>query len=127
VLSVAVLQMEAGTEAAAARHESTYAITSWDGQAPQVVKADKIAICVPTKACIQFWFTMCAVAAGAILGAAMMIIVGPDDKLFPMWEALALFCFGILVPSPNYGSLKIPGAKTGTTPPPSPEARGLSA
>lgn len=87
--------------------ESTYAIPGFNGGPAEIVKADKIAICVPTKECIQFWFTMLTVAAGVITGTVMMILTPPQSSLFNMWEALALFCFGVLVPSPKYGALKV--------------------
>lgn len=125
MLPSAILRMETTAEtrkSSPSRTESTYAIPGFNGEEAQIVKADKIAICVPTKECIQFWFTMLTLAGGLITGTVMMILTDPQSTLFNMWEALALFCFGVLVPSPKYGALKVPAPNN-----PLPAAEGLSA
>jgi hypothetical protein len=118
--------METRPQAPPARTESTYAIPGFDGEATQIVKADKIAVCVPTANCVKFWAMLVACFIGLGVGILFVALFPVGSVVFEFGLGLATLAFGILVPSPPYNKLKVPGLPR-PTPPPTPEARGLPA
>ena len=80
------------------------AVQNFEG-GTDIVEADEVKCCIAEKSCIQFWAQIIACAFVMIATLILMVIQGADSKLFYLWEGLFATSFGVLVPSPDYGSL----------------------
>jgi hypothetical protein len=78
--------------------EHSIAIHGFDGEATQVIDADEIRFCVPTKTCIQFWATIIACFVAVAIGVVFMLIPDTTGKLFPIGNSLLCLGCGVLIP-----------------------------
>lgn len=85
------------------------AILDFDGKI-QYVKTDKLRFCLPTMKCVQFWATIvtCFICIG--LGVFFMLFDPGDAETkrtyFNVGEAMVALGIGVLIPGPNFGSMK---------------------
>lgn len=63
------------------------AIEGFDGQT-EIVQADELRVCVPTKACIQFWATIVACFVCIGLGVFFMIYQGTTSAYYSVGLAM---------------------------------------
>lgn len=89
----------------------TIALRGMDGVV-ELVQADEIRVCVPTKDCVQFWVTVgtCIVCIG--IGVFFMAWQGYGSPYFVIGQALLTLALGVLIPGPNYQKIlpkKVPG------------------
>lgn len=80
------------------RRENTIAIAGFDGEATQIIEADEIRFCAPTKKCIQFWAAIVTAFVAIGVGIALMLIDGTDSKYFATGSTLLGFGIGFLIP-----------------------------
>jgi len=80
------------------------AIRDFSGQI-EVVEADEIHFCVPTKECAQFWITIVACFVSIGIGIWFMVWQGTTSTYFFIGEALLSTALGILIPGPNWETL----------------------
>jgi hypothetical protein len=80
------------------------AIQRFDGSV-EIIQANELRICVPTKKCIQFWLTCVGCLLAVIIGVFFMIYEGSESNYFPIGAALLGTGIGGLVPSPNYAEI----------------------
>jgi len=81
--------------------ERRIAIHRFNGEI-EIVHADELRICVPTKECVQFWLTCLGSIICIAMGIFFMIFEGSDSTYFPIGSALLGTGVGGLIPSPNY-------------------------
>lgn len=74
------------------------AIHGFDGQATQIIEADELRVCVPTKQCIAFWATIIACFLAMALGVFFMIYQGTTSPYYSFGMALLGLGVGVLIP-----------------------------
>lgn len=80
------------------------AVRNFDGTI-DVVEADEIRVCAPTKKCVKFWAQIIACFLSMGLGVFFMVFRGPEGVYFAIGEALLALSVGVLIPSPDYESM----------------------
>jgi len=86
----------------------TIAIQTFEGET-QIIEADELRVCLPNKACIQFWVMIITCFAMVVIGIVFMTAWDPLSPYFFIGEAMMTTALGILIPSPDYK--KVFGAK----------------
>lgn len=71
-----------------------------------VVEADEVRLCVPTRECIQFWVTVAACVLALALGVFFMVFDGTQSAYFFIGEGLLGLSVGVLIPGPDYRSMR---------------------
>lgn len=77
------------------------AIHGFDGEEAQIITADEIRFCVPTKKCVQFWATIIACFIAIAIGVVFMLISNDTQQLFAIGQALLCLGCGVLIPGNN--------------------------
>jgi hypothetical protein len=85
--------------------EHRIAIQNFDGTS-QIVEADELRICVPTKECIKFWALTIACFVSMGIGMFFMIWGGTSSAYFFIGESLLVMGIGVLIPGPDIASMK---------------------
>lgn len=80
-----------------ARKSHSIAIEGFDGKT-EIVEADELRVCVPTKECIQFWATIVACFVVIGLGVFFMIFQGPTSAYYSVGLAMIGLGSGVLIP-----------------------------
>jgi hypothetical protein len=91
--------------------EHRIAIHNFDGT-NQVVEADELRVCVPTKECLKFWATLVACFIAMAIGIFFMLYDGTESDYFPIGEALLVLGAGVLIPGPDFASMRHTPAAT---------------
>jgi len=73
-----------------------------------VVEADEIHLCIPTRECVQFWVTVAACLIALALGVFFMVWQGSQSAYFFIGEGLLGLSIGVLIPGPDYRSMRQP-------------------
>lgn len=79
------------------RKTHNIAIEGFDGKT-EIVEADELRVCVPTKECIQFWATIVACFVVIGLGVFFMIFQGPTSVYYSVGLAMIGLGSGVLIP-----------------------------
>lgn len=77
--------------------EHSIAIGGFDGKM-EIVDADEIRVCVPTRACIQFWATIIACFVVVALGVFFMIYQGQGSAYYSVGLTMIGLGSGVLIP-----------------------------
>ena len=89
------------------------AVENFDTGSVEIVEADEIRLCLPSKHVLQFWVTVGACLIGIGLGTFFMIWAQPANSaqctqnctsspIFTIGAGLIGTAFGVLLPGPNY-------------------------
>lgn len=84
----------------------TIAVTGFDGK-NDILEADEIRVCVPTKECIQFWATVIACFLAMAIGVFFMVFQGTGSAYYSVGLSLLGLATGVLIPGPSYGSMVV--------------------
>lgn len=96
--------MERVQEVTDRKSSHTIAVRDFDGQI-DVFEADELRVCVPTKACVQFWATLLTCFLLIITGIVFMSLYASNDVKFHIGQSMAATGAGILLPGPNYSKV----------------------
>lgn len=96
--------MESSNSVEERRSSHTIAVRDFDGQV-SVFEADEMRVCVPTKACVQFWATVLACFLLVVTGIVFMSVYPPATVKFNIGQTMAATGTGILLPGPNYSKV----------------------
>lgn len=77
------------------------AVRDYNGHT-EILEADELRVCVPTKECVKFWVTCasCVIAIG--IGVFFMVYQGASGVYFAIGEAMLSLGIGVLIPGPKY-------------------------
>lgn len=70
------------------------------------IEADEVVFCIPTRECVQFWATLVGALLSIGIGIFFMTWKGDASVYFPIGAAMLGTGLGVLLPSPNYKTLK---------------------
>ena len=94
------------------------AVDNFETGQVDIVEADEYRVCVPTKACVQFWATIVACFMCMVFALVIMPLSDPNSVLFHLAGSLLGLAVGVLIPSPDYiSAFKVPRNQTATAPP----------
>ncbi len=93
--------------AALKRH--SIAVDNFETGGVDIVEADEYRVCIPTKACVQFWATIVACFMCMVFALVVMPLSDANSVLFHLAGSLLGLAVGVLIPSPDYMSaFKVP-------------------
>jgi hypothetical protein len=80
------------------KKQHSIAVTGFDGEDAQIIHADELRVCVPTKQCIQFWATIIACFVAVVIGVVLMTVWPPTSAYFPIGNTMMGMGIGVLIP-----------------------------
>ncbi len=99
------------------------AVDNFETGGVDIVEADEYKVCIPTKACVQFWATIVACFMCMVFALVVMPLSDPNSVLFHLAGSLLGLAVGVLIPSPDYiSAFKVPRNRTPAAPDAAPPA-----
>lgn len=78
--------------------QHSIAVSGFDGEDAQIIHADELRVCVPTKQCIQFWATIVACFVAVAIGVILMTVWPSTSAYFPIGNTMLGMGIGVLIP-----------------------------
>ena len=82
------------------------ATSSFKDGSTNIIEADELVLCIPTRDCVQFWATIIICFIVIILTIIGMALFPQDSALFNICVGFFGLAWGVLVPSPNAANMK---------------------